>query len=86
MEQIYLAAVRALAASNLLDKEKINAGMAVRTDAKIPPEIQEKLNFARHRGGQIFEYILSGLGGIPTQGVDGLKHRTGLLEYRYDVI
>lgn len=86
MEQIYLAAVRALAASNLLDKEKIIAGMAVRTDAKIPPEMQEKLNFARYRGGQIFEHILFGLGSIPTQGVDGLKHRTGLLEYRYDVI
>ncbi len=86
MEQIHLAAVRALAASNLLDKEKLNAGLAVRTDAKIPPEMQEKLNLSRQRGGQIFEYILSGLGNIPTQGFDGLKHRTGLLEYRYDVV
>lgn len=86
MEQIHLSAIRALSASNLLDRESLDAGLAVRTDTVIPPEMQKRLDLSRQRGGKIFEYILSGLGKIPTQGVDGLKHRTGLLEFRYDVV
>ncbi|KIP15259.1 hypothetical protein KY49_4595 [Burkholderia sp. MSHR3999] len=33
----------------------------------------------------VVEYIVKKLASIPLLGNDGLKHRTGLMEHRYDV-
>lgn len=86
MEHIHVAAVRALAAANLLDKAKLQESVAVRTQTPIPESILKVLDSARQREPKMTDYIIRGLGAIPTQGIDGLKARTDLLEYRYDVI
>ncbi len=86
MEHIHVASVRALAASNLLDKKRLDAGFAERTATPIPEAFLNLLNQARQREAEITKFIISGLGGMPTQGIDGLKDRTKLLEYRYDVV
>lgn len=86
MEQIHMASVRALAASNLLDKDRLDAGFAQRTATPIPESFRILLTQARQRESEITEFIISGLGGLRTQGIDGLKDRTALLEYRYDIV
>lgn len=85
MEHIHVASVRALAASNLLDKSRLDAGVAERSNTPIPERFSKLMTEARARDSKMTDFILNGLGGLPTQGIDGLKHRTGLLEYRYDL-
>lgn len=84
MQHIFTTAVRALVASSLLDKEKLDGGIAERTRVPIPKEFREVLESARDREPEVTDFILSKLGGLPTTGVGGLKARTGLLEHRYD--
>lgn len=85
MEPIQLAAIRALAASGLLDPLQLENGHALRTKNRIPADLADRLSAAKVRKGMMPEYVLGKLAEIPLKGSDGLKERTRLMEYRYDV-
>jgi hypothetical protein len=46
--------------------------------------LDEKLKTFLDEGGPVVTGVLKGLSAIPLLGHDGLKHRTQLMEYRYD--
>jgi hypothetical protein len=83
MEGIHETAVRALQASNLVDMAQ---DMAVVKRSDIPlPEALKKVIADQPDQEQTLANILSGeVATIPLNGPNGLKARTGLLEYRYD--
>lgn len=85
MEPIQMAAIRALAASKLIDEKQFELGIAARTETDIPLKLQESLNIALQRNDTMLPYLISKFAAISLLGAEGLKERTKLMEYRYDV-
>jgi hypothetical protein len=84
MEQIQMAAIQALAASNIINPEKLALGFIERTTTAIPPDMLHLVVEKNQTDNPVIQFILKELSAFPLLGVDGLKHRTGLMEYRYD--
>ena len=84
MRHVQEAAARALVAAGLFDSEQFQVGIASRTTRALPELVSQGLQAARARANDLVEVLTVGLASIPTTGPDGLKARTGLLEYRYD--
>lgn len=84
MEHIQLAAFRSLAASGVFHAGDFEAGLVRRTEIKLPDELQIGLDESRRRNADAFELVALKLIKIPLAGIDGLKHRSGLMEHRYD--
>lgn len=85
MEHIQFAAFRTLAASRLIVSDEFEAGLVRRTELEVPGELHATLVQASIANKTIVDYLVANLGRIQLLGVDGLKHRTGLMEHRYDV-
>lgn len=85
MEHIQLAAFRTLAASRLVAADEYETGLLRRTDVVVPEELRASLMKASDENRIVVEYIVKKLASIPLLGNNGLKHRTGLMEHRYDV-
>ncbi len=85
MEHIQVAAISTMAASGILDPKALEQGIVQRTNVAISSELQEKIDLAIADAGPKMDFIVRGLSEIPLLGVDGLKHRSGLMEYRYDI-
>jgi hypothetical protein len=85
MEPIQLAAIRALAASTLIDPAQLEKGHVIRTQVPVPADLTDPIRAARSMEQMMSDYVLGKLAEIPLRGTDGLKERTRLMEYRYDV-
>ncbi|HUW50024.1 MAG TPA: ABC-three component system middle component 5 [Sulfuricella sp.] len=85
MEHIQLAAFKSLAASSIVDQVKIEDGVIKRTGVALKEELKRKIDAVLERDSIVVEYIVNKLGVLPLNGSNGLKDRTGLMEYRYDV-
>jgi len=85
MEPVQIASARLLAASRFLDADMLKSGIVKRMDSVVPPALQEMVDRQRETANVVTEYILTKMSAIPLTGVNGLKQRTGLMEYRYDV-
>lgn len=84
MEQIQMAAIQALAASNIIDSEKLAIGLIERTKTALPQDMLNLVVEKNKMNNPVAQFVLKELSTFPLLGVDGLKHRTGLMEYRYD--
>lgn len=84
MEHIQIAAINALAASNIINVERLSQGFVERTSASIPDAINQIVIAKDISVNPLINFIITELSSIPLLGIDGLKHRTGLMEYRYD--
>lgn len=86
MSQIQNAALRSIAALGLIDVSCYEKGILKRVPSEsIPAVLMRKLKEYFDARLEILEFLLKDLAPIPLRGVDGLKHRTMLLEYRYDL-
>jgi hypothetical protein len=85
MEHIQLAAFRSLAASEIFDQKSFEMGLVERTDKTLKDELKKKIDTAVERDKVVVEYLVKRLGAIPLYGSNGLKDRSGLMEYRYDI-
>lgn len=79
-------ALACLAAAGFVGPESLRDGIAVRTSAPLPNELLEQCKKLRNRETLFFRQILPPFLEIPLLGHDGLKARSGLLEYRYDTV
>ena len=84
MQQVQIAALATLGASGFLDAEKLKQGLVVRTSKDVPSDLRALAEGFLKKETEIASLIISSLREIPTLGVNGLKDRSGLLEYRYD--
>jgi hypothetical protein len=84
MEHIQNAVIRSLGASNLLDQSALNEGMVLRTNKGLPTEFISAFESFSIKENLVVKFILEKLVNLPLNGMDGLKDRTGLMEYRYD--
>ena len=85
MEHIQIAAFKTLAASQLITSNEFESGLVRRTDLAIPDELKAPLAGALVGNKTLVDYLVNKLGQLDLLGTDGLKHRTGLMEHRYDV-
>lgn len=75
---------RSLAAKGLLDPAELESGKLSRTEVAVPGQIVELLQARTASEKELVELLASEVSQVPLLGSDGLKARTGLLEYRYD--
>lgn len=84
MSNIQNAVIRSLGASNHLDKSALNEGVVLRTKKQVSDDLLNAFEIVSIKDNVINKFILEKLVDIPLNGIDGLKDRTGLMEYRYD--
>jgi hypothetical protein len=84
MHHIQEAALKSIAASGLIDIKRYEAGFVTRTQMPIAAVLKAKLDEFLSANGPMVEGVLTGLSQIPLLGHDGLKHRSQLMEHRYD--
>lgn len=85
MRYIQEASLKCIAASGLIDRELFEAGFISRTNVKMPMKLHYKVGEFLASRQPVADIVLQGLAEIPLRGYDGLKHRTELMEYKYDV-
>ncbi|HEY9038600.1 MAG TPA: ABC-three component system middle component 5 [Roseovarius sp.] len=86
MKPFQLAAANTLVDSGLADPEAWTKGEVVATAINVPDALKEALEKKNAQQADVLEFL-----GVLTSeynflGEDGVKHRTGLLEYRYDTV
>lgn len=85
MEPMQKAALQALALRSLIDKEALENGTVVATAEQLPEPVVARILAANASEADLLA-VLGALAEFPLNGMDGLKHRTGLLEHRYDAV
>lgn len=85
MRPIFYAAASALAAVGYIDSDAFAQGFLKFSNIKFPPELSAAIDRYNKRQSSVGNFVISVLSEIPLNGIDGLKHRTGLLEHRYDI-
>ncbi|WP_406870961.1 ABC-three component system middle component 5 [Thioclava sp. 'Guangxiensis'] len=79
-----VAAISSLAKNELIDHDAWVDGEVKRTDKKVPSPLLERIELENERNEELVRAIKTLIAEYDLQGENGLKHRTGLLEYRYD--
>jgi len=86
MESMQVAALDTLANKQYLAWEKYSIRVIERTKKTVPPEIDTRIRILNSEQPELVEFIKILFSEYPLYGRNGLKARTGLLEYRYDPI
>lgn len=86
MRHIQDAALKCIAASGLIDIERYEAGYVTRTTVPTNPALKKMQEEFLRANQPIITEILNGLSSVPLLGNDGLKHRSQLMEHRYDYV
>lgn len=84
---LYDHVVRLLHAKTFLDGASFEARrLLLSHDLRFPANVEDRISTANTRDAELMAFLTIGLGDVPLLGQDGLKHRTGLMEYRYDPV
>ena len=84
MEGVQEAAVRALEAGRLLDLPSAGVSVVKRSNVPLPTELVRVISEQPEDEKALASTLATEVALIPLNGPDGLKARSGLLEYRYD--
>lgn len=79
-------AMETLASRGHIDGDALKQGKFVLGDVPAPDELASRVSAANEEQGDLMELLETLCAEYPLLGADGLKQRTGLLEYRYDPI
>lgn len=80
------AALKCIAAASLIDLDRFELGFVTRTAIPIPESLNSQIDNFIEQHEVVSQFILKELSSLPLLGTNGLKHRTELMEYRYDLI
>lgn len=86
MKPVFYSAASGLAAAGYLNITLYERGILSCSSHDVPEELLAAAQRFRARQSKIGNFIFSDLLSLPLNGADGLKHRTGLLEHRYDIV
>jgi len=84
MQPLQMQAISLLAARDLLDKAALSKNEWRRGSTSLPKDLLVLARPATDEEKLRLEFLIMTLLKFPLVGADGLKHRTGLLEFRYD--
>jgi len=85
IEPFQIAALGSLVTSDLAKSREWADKLGLGTNSNLPADLSEKIELENRDNEELIESILLLLTDYPVEGTNGLKHRTGLLEYRYDL-
>lgn len=85
LERLQSITIQNLIAKELLEKEAFENGSIKRTDKPLPESFYEQVPLARLNGKDWFKVLINEFPKAKFTGSDGLKARSGLMEYRYDL-
>jgi hypothetical protein len=86
MEPIQIAALDTLANRNVYSDARWQLNEVSATDEAVPNELAERLHEINEADPDLELFLKTLASDYRLSGVDGLKHRTGLLEHRHDAI
>lgn len=86
MQPTQTAAIRTLASAGYLSPAALTAGLAEVTTKVIPAKLKSRLEAVNTENPLLTEFLTSVLNDFPLDGIDGLKHRSALLDHRYDAV
>jgi hypothetical protein len=86
MKPMQIAALETLAEKQIIDAGELKIGKIARTDTSLPPALVERVRDANAAEQKLMEAIAALAREYELLGHNGLKDRTGLLEYRYDAV
>jgi len=84
LESVQSEAYRHLAAANVINLDSYKNGQIFLGDQEISIALTREIQSANEKESAAVKFILEQLAIIPLYGPDGLKARTGLMEFRYD--
>jgi hypothetical protein len=86
MRPIFFSALSGLVANGFVDQDELNRGVLVRTARELPEALDAAVSQFEARQTAVGRFVLSDLLTIKPNGQNGLKHRSKLLEHRYDIV
>lgn len=85
LEQLQSIAIQNLLAKDLLDSESVKDGYLKRTKKELPEYFLQAIRESRLVREDWFKVLINEFPKAKFTGNNGLKARTGLMEYRYDM-
>ncbi|HAU4873700.1 hypothetical protein OR606_02215 [Aeromonas hydrophila] len=86
MQHIQEAAIKTLAATNIICSNGIKQGRVIMTESVLNSDLNSSVKSFIHDTSPFINVLVQELSLIPLRGESGLKDRTNLMEYRYDTI
>ncbi|HUD40750.1 MAG TPA: ABC-three component system middle component 5 [Dokdonella sp.] len=86
MQPIHRAAAETLIANGFFDEKAFKSELIAETGKIEPPALSARIEQVNADHASLMEVIRTMLEDYPLLGANGLKDRTGLLEFRYDAI
>lgn len=86
MEPFQRAAATGLAESNIISSVAWQRGEIAFTRNDLPQPVYQRCEHLNERMQDIMAVLCRIMRNYPLNGPDGLKHRTGLIEHRYDTV
>ncbi len=85
LETFQLSALRCLASCNIIDINEFSSERIMRTKKKIPEQLLATINKTNSDNPDLVNLLTGPLFDLAFYGDKGLKARTKLMEYRYDI-
>ncbi|MBK8945406.1 MAG: hypothetical protein IPM32_09070 [Ignavibacteriae bacterium] len=86
MKPYQLSAINFLNSLNLIQSDSLMDNLVKRNDRKLPGVLKEQIELRNKENELVINTITQVLNKISLNGHDGLKARTKLMEYKYDVL
>jgi hypothetical protein len=80
------AAIQTLVMQGLLEADAFQRGFVVRTEEPLSDSLNDRISEANLNQFALMSFVCAGLDEIPVDGAKGMKDRTGIGEFRYDII
>ena len=84
LSEIHKQSISTLVSKGILDKDRAQSGIANLNMKNIPEKIITTIENDEYNSSMIFEVLTKGLTVTSWAGRNGLKDRSGLMEYMYD--
>jgi hypothetical protein len=84
--EIQESAGRLLVGRDLLDRNAILNGTAQLIESDALSRVQELVQRLSHRSADWYKFVVEQLRDLPLQGKNGLKERSGVMEFRHDPV
>lgn len=85
LENLQSIAIQSLLAKKLLDREAFDKGYLKRSDENIPDLLLDSIGSSKFTDTEWFKVLVNDFPNANFFGRGGLKARTGMMEYRYDL-
>lgn len=86
MAPIQHASLRSLIHYGYFEPDPAGISFVAKTDLRAPEELQQRIASVNVVDKEVVDSIVKLVSEYPLTGRDGLKSRTGLMEYRYDIV